>query len=369
MSAHVPSLHAIIPAGGAGTRLWPLSRAARPKFLLDLDGSGRSLLQQTRDRLAPLVGTDRINVVTGLQHREAVAAQLPDVPSRNIVAEPSPRDSMAAIGLMTALIRDREPDAVVGSFAADHLVHDQPAFASAVEQAVQVAQAGFVATIGIEPTSPSTAYGYVEAGAPLTHVAGAPDATAVRRFVEKPPVDVARDYLRSGAFRWNAGMFVSRADVLLDHLDAQLPRMREGLDEIAAAWDTAQRDSTLERVWPTLTKIAIDHAIAEPVAAQGGIAMVRGDFGWTDVGDFDAVGDALGVGPGETGVVGTADDVVVVDGSGLVVTSGRTVSVVGLSDVVVVDAPDAVLVTTRDRAQEVKYAVEHWREAGRTDLL
>lgn len=369
MSAHLPELHAIIPAGGAGTRLWPLSRAARPKFLLDLDGSGRSLLQQTRDRLAPIVGPDRINIVTGLRHRDAVSAQLADLPARNIVAEPSPRDSMAAIGLMTALIRDREPGAVVGSFAADHLVHDQAAFVSAVEQAVRVALAGFVVTIGIEPTSPSTAYGYVEAGLPLTEVPGVPDATTVRRFVEKPPEEVARDYLSSGAFRWNAGMFVSRADVLLDHLAAHLPRMREGIDEIAAAWDTDRRDSTLARVWPTLTKIAIDHAIAEPVAAQGGIAMVRGGFGWTDVGDFDAVAGAVGVGPGETGVIGDADDVVVVDGSGLVVTSGRPVSVVGLTDVVVVDTPDAVLVTTRDRAQEVKSAVEHWRDAGRVDLL
>ena len=369
MPEPVPSLQAIVPAGGAGTRLWPVSRASRPKFLLDLTGRGRSLLQQTYDRLVPLVGPSGVNVVTGISHRDAVAAQLPDLGPDNLVAEPSPRDSMPAIGLMTALIARRDRDAVVASFAADHLVEGEEEFAEAVRQATAAAQAGYVATIGIAPTGPSTAYGYVESGAPLAGVPAAPDATVVTRFVEKPDAGTAREYVASGAFRWNAGMFVARADVLLDRLGEQQPRMREGLDTIADAWDGSERLATLERVWPTLTRIAIDHAIAEPVAAAGGVATVPGTFRWTDVGDFAAVTEVLGAGSGEVAVLGDRALVEAVRSSGLVVTGSRTVSVLGIDDVVVVDTPDAVLVTTAAHAQEVKDLVARWRDAGRDDLV
>ncbi|MDD9350577.1 sugar phosphate nucleotidyltransferase, partial [Mumia sp.] len=184
MGSHVPSLHAISPAGGAGTRLWPVSRAGRPKFLLDLTGSGRSLLQQTYDRLLPLVGADGVNVITGVRHRDAVVAQLPELTADHVVAEPSPRDSMPAIGLMAALILQRDPEALVASFAADHLIRDVDAFHEAVRQAAAVAREGFVTTIGLRPPSRSTAYCYVESGDSL-EVQDGPDAVSVLRFVEK----------------------------------------------------------------------------------------------------------------------------------------------------------------------------------------
>ncbi|WP_250445584.1 mannose-1-phosphate guanylyltransferase [Actinotalea sp. C106] len=363
-------LRAVVPAGGAGTRLWPLSRAGAPKFLHDLTGSGRTLLQATVDRLEPLTGPGGVVVVTGQRHREAVLAQLPGLGASAVLAEPSPRDSMAAIGLAAAVLLEREGDVVLGSFAADQVVDQGPGFAAAVHEAVAAARAGYVVTVGIRATGPSTAFGYVRAGEPLG-VDGAPSARHVRGFTEKPDAETAAAYLASGEYRWNAGMFVTRAQVLLDHLAEQRPALHDGLRRIAAGWDTDQREHLMAEVWPTLEKVAIDHAIAEPVAAAGGVAVVPGDFAWDDVGDFASLSTLLperGTGPR---VLGDAADVVSLDAAGGVVVagSGRVVTLLGLDDVVVVDTPDALLVTTRARAQELRSVVDAVRERGREDLL
>jgi mannose-1-phosphate guanylyltransferase len=202
--------HASGPAGGAGTRLWPLSRARHPKFLLDLTGAGRSLLQQTWDRLSPLA--DSVVVVTGASHAKSVADQLLDLPLRDLLAEPSPRDSAAAIGLAAAVIHRRDPDAVIGSFAADHVIRRPEAFQAAVAEAVTTARAGYVVTIGIEPDHPSTAFGYIQLGESLG-LAGAPSARVVARFVEKPDARTAARYVAGGRHRWNAGMSRPAASV------------------------------------------------------------------------------------------------------------------------------------------------------------
>lgn len=357
-AATIDSFHAIVPAGGAGTRLWPLSRAGNPKFLLDLTGSGRSLLQQTWDRLLPLTGPDQIHVVTGAAHAAAVAAQLPEL--RHLIVEPSPRDSMPAIALAAALIEAADPGAVVGSFAADHVINDAAGFRADVALAAATARHGKICTIGIAPDTPSTAFGYIEAGAPLG-LADAPGAVAVTRFVEKPDAATASRYLDSKAFYWNAGMFLMRAQVLLDHLARLQPDLHAGVRAIAGNWDGPQRQSVLERTWPTLTRIAIDHAIAEPVAADGGVAMVPAQFDWSDLGDFAALG-TLAPPPG--------DNTLFLDASGLVRAPHRkTVTVIGIGGVVVIDSADALLVTTAEHAQRVKEATAAWRSRGREDLL
>ncbi|MEO6414017.1 MAG: mannose-1-phosphate guanylyltransferase [Pedococcus sp.] len=352
---------AVIPAGGAGTRLWPLSRAGSPKFLHDLTGTGRSLLQSTWDRLMPLTGP-RVLVVTGVAHKRAVGEQLPDLPSDQLLAEPAPRDSMAAIGWAAAVLEARDPDAVLGSFSADHVITDEDAFRSCVVEAVGAAEQGYVVTIGIEPTYPATGFGYVEMGSAL----GDGSARAVTQFVEKPDRARAEEYLATGRFRWNAGMFVVQATVLLDLLAQWHPELAAGLRSLAADPDR------LDEVWPGLEKIAIDHAVAEPAAAQGRVAVVPGGFGWDDVGDFSSLGALLTDADGMPGVrvLGDPAAVRVVDSTGIVVPgTGRVVALVGLDDVVVVDTPDALLVMSRERAQDVKAVVDALRAEGRTDLL
>lgn len=393
-----PRLHAIVPAGGAGTRLWPLSRRSRPKFLLDLTGAGRTLIQATVDRLEPVAHT--VTVVTGTAHLPAVAAQLPHLPAGNLVAEPSPRDSMAAIGLAAALIAHRHgQEAVIGSFAADQVVADVAAFHSAVRQAIALAHAGFVVTIGIQATGASTAFGYIHAGEALT-VPGAPEGRRVVGFTEKPDAATAAAYLATGDYRWNAGMFVARAGVLLGHLADQKPELAAGVRAIAAAWDTPQREEVLDEIWPGLEKIAIDHALAEPVAAAGGVATVPADMGWDDVGGFDALsallppaqegaaagaavldltsawpqpagGDDVAGQRGRETSPAVGADVEAIDSPGALaaVVSRRKVTLLGVPGVVVVDTPDALLVTTPDHAQQVKGVVDRLREEGRTDLL
>jgi mannose-1-phosphate guanylyltransferase len=364
----LPRFHVVVPAGGAGTRLWPLSRTGRPKFLLDLTGAGVSLLQQTWDRLVPFTGVDRILVVTGIAHAEAVSGQLPDLAADNLLAEPSPRDSSAAIGLAAAVVAHRDPEAVIGSFAADHVIREADAFARAVTQAVAAADAGHVVTIGITPTYPSTAFGYIRAGAALS-LPQAPDALIVDQFVEKPDAATARAYLDEGGYRWNAGMFVARANVLLAQLRQHRPALHDGLMRIAEAWDGPHRQEVLDRVWPTLEKVAIDYAVAEPAAAAGAVAVVPADLGWDDVGDFASLSGLL---PGRDGVqvLGDAQRVVAVDGGGVIIPgTDRTVAVLGLEDVVVVDTPDALLVTTRSRAQDVKSLVDRLGKDGHHELL
>ncbi len=366
----LPDFHAIIPAGGVGSRLWPLSRAEAPKFLHDLTGSGDSLLHETWRRLLPLAGRDSIMVVTGRAHHAAVQQQLPDLADVNIVLESEPKDSSAAIGLAAAILNRRRPGVIVGSFAADHVISDAERFRHAVQEAVAVAREGYITTIGIAPTEPAVGFGYIRCGASLA-VEGANHAHLVESFVEKPDLATATAYVASGDYLWNGGMFIARADQLLAQLAETEPLLHEGLLEIAAAWDTSKRDIVVDAVWPLLPKIAIDYSVAEPAAAAGRLAVVRGDFPWDDVGDFSSLAKLLSGGrQGDLAILGEGARVLADSSSGVVVTqSKRLVSLIGVTDIVVVDTPDALLVTTREHAQRVKSVVDAIKHAGRDDLL
>lgn len=367
----LPDFYAVIPAGGIGSRLWPLSRAEAPKFLHDLTGSGSSLLKDTWDRLAPLAGEQRVMVVTGRAHRAAVEEQLPALADLNVVLESEPRDSSAAIGLAAAILEKREPGVIIGSFAADHVIKGQRFFNMAVAEAVEAARAGYIATIGIRPTEPAIGFGYIHATEDLD-LTGAPSAMTVDSFVEKPNAATAQKYLDSGDYLWNAGMFITKASVLLEELGKTQPELLAGLQELADVWDDhAQRGPMVDKIWPRLTKIAIDYSVAEPAAAAGRLVVIPGEFEWDDVGDFASIAKLHSSGyKKDLAILGEGARVLSDASSGIVISdAGRTIALVGVKDIVVVDTPDALLVTTTANAQKVKSVVDALRVAGRDDVL
>ncbi|KFI73152.1 mannose-1-phosphate guanylyltransferase [Bifidobacterium mongoliense] len=369
-------VHVIIPAGGTGTRLWPLSRGAKPKFLYDLVGQGSTLIQSTFDRLAALLGPDHVVVSTGRDHVSAIRHQIPQLAEGNIFAEPVPRDSTAAIALATAVLARRYGERiVVGSFAADQVIRGRDAFVEAVRQAVLTARAGYVTTIGIAASRPSTAFGYIHQGASLAdRVPGAPARARLSGSSRSRMPTRPRPTWRRGEYRWNAGMFVMRADVLLDHLRAHKPELFAAISRIADAMMRSDREGreAMDRCWPRVEKIAFDYAVAEPLSLSGGVAMIPGDFGWDDIGDFNSVAAML---PSRDGrnikVLGDSDRIVSLDSAGDVVVprADRTIALLGVNDMVVVDTPDALLIAPRARSQEVKAMVARLSEEGRDDLL
>ncbi len=362
--------YSVIPAGGIGSRLWPLSRADAPKFLHDLTGSGKTLLRDTWDRLEPLSGADRTMVVTGRAHRAAVEEQLPDLLDRNVVLESEPKDSSAAIGLAAAILLNREPDVIVGSFAADHVIKDIRGFRRAVAEGIAAARAGYIATIGITPTDAAIGFGYIQCGDALS-IQGAPNAVTVESFVEKPDLATAERYLADGDHLWNGGMFIARADVLLAQLGESQPELLAGLTELARAWDTPQRGAVVDKVWPGLMKVAIDYTVAEPAAAAGKLVVIPGAFDWDDVGDFASIAKLHSGGrKSDLAILGENARVLADASTGVVISqTGRLISLIGVTDIVVVDTADALLVTTTANAQRVKSVVDALKLSGRNDVL
>jgi mannose-1-phosphate guanylyltransferase len=354
-------LYSTILAGGSGTRLWPLSRAGEPKFLHPLTGTDRTLLQATVDRLAGLSDDNRIYVVTGTAHAAAIARQLPRVPAANILVEPAPRDSCAAISLAAAVIARRDPDATMAAFSADHLISDVSRFTEVILAAAVAAQQGYLATIGIRPVRPDVRFGYLKTGAAVTG-----QARLVAEFREKPSLEVATGYLESGQYLWNAGIFVFGVTAFLAELERQKPELRAGIAEIAAAWDTPGRDGALGRIWPGLEKISIDYGVMEGAAAAGQVATVPADMPWSDVGDFHSLGESLPTDESGNLVIGDASRVLARDVKDAVIvsTTDRIVAAIGLENMIIVDTPDAMLVCPRDRAQEVKQIVDELRGRG-----
>lgn len=352
---------AVIPAGGSGTRLWPLSRSARPKFLLPLLGT-RSLLQQTAHRLGPLAPPERTFVICGPAHAAPVARQLPGVPEGNLLVEPSPKGSGPAIALAAALIARQDPDATMGSFAADHEVAHEDAFIAAVRTAIAAAQDGWLVTIGIAPTRPETGYGYIERTDDAVRASADGIAFRAAGFVEKPDLPTAESYVASGRYLWNASMFVWKAQALLDELARLQPDLAAGVARIADAWGTPEQDSVTAEVWAGLEESTIDQGVMEHARR---LAVVPADLGWSDVGDWHGLGELIQRDPFGNAVRG---DLIQSDTRNSVVWSetGRLVALVGLENIAVVDTDDALLVINRDCAQDVRRIVDQLRQMRRT---
>ncbi len=365
-------LYSTILAGGSGTRLWPLSRADAPKFLHPLTGTKRSLLQATVDRIGPLSPVGDMYVVTGTAHAAAIARQLPQVPAANILVEPSPKDSCAAVSLASAVLAQRDPDAIMAAFSADHLIGDEDRFREIVRQAAAAARAGYLTTVGIRPANPDVRFGYMRIGSAQLPDTGLPtDARVVAEFKEKPSAALAASYLESGQCLWNAGIFVFAVRDFLSELSRQRPQLSAGITRIAEAWHGEHRDAVLAEIWPGLEKISVDYGVLEGAAAAGKVATVPADVPWSDVGDFDSLGQSLPTDHAGNLVIGGQAEVIARDvkDSVIVSTTDRVIAVVGLDDIVVVDTGDAMLVCARSRAQEVKQIVEELRARGRADRL
>lgn len=343
--------HAVIMAGGAGVRLWPLSRKSRPKQILKLF-SGTSLLRQSYERVAALLAPEQIHVITNQRHLPIVAEEIPELPPTNLIGEPVGRDTAAAVGLASAVIAKNDPDATIGIFTADHIISPIDAFCAAVGKAFETAEKNSEAlvTMGIRPIRPDTNYGYVWRGDRLEE-----GVFKVKKFTEKPTMAKAVKYLASGEYYWNSGMFAWRADTILNQLKKHLTPSYEAVIEIANAWGTESRQQCLERLYPNLMKISIDFAVMER-AEQ--VLVVEMNCQWVDVGSWPALESVIQ--PDSDGNLTTASKVLHLGSKDNIVVSedNHLIATIGVSDLVIVHSPDATLICKKRDAAGIKELVD-----------
>jgi mannose-1-phosphate guanylyltransferase len=353
--------YGLILAGGRGTRFWPRSRKSSAKQVLNVVGE-RSLIQATVDRLAALIPPERIWVLTNDHLRDIIIKQLPDVPKRQILAEPTQRNTAPAIGLAAKILHDEDPDAVMGVFPSDHVIGRQPAYRAVVRAALKGAGQGRLMVVGIQPRWPETGYGYVEF--PRNSQPGAGEALPVRRFHEKPVLAKAKRYVKAGHFYWNSGMFFWPTGLLLEELRRHLPRTATVLASLPK-FGSRRFGDALAAAFPLCDNISIDFAVMEKAVNVFGIAA--GDFGWNDVGSWNAVYELLARDTHGNSI--ELESVVLDSHNNFVDARGKMVALVGVRDLIVVDTPDALLVASRDCAQQVGDVVKALEKRNRHDLL
>ena len=353
--------YGLILAGGRGTRFWPRSRKRSAKQVLNVVGE-RSLIQATIERLVPVIPPERLWILTNHHLREEIIRQLPEIPPRQVLAEPAQRNTAPAIGLAAHILQAADPEAVMGVFPADQVIAKPAVFRSVLRAGLKGAAAGHLMVIGIQPRWAETGYGYIEF--PSGTAPGGTEPLAVKRFHEKPVLAKARRYLAAGNYYWNSGMFFWRARVLLDQLRLHLPQTATIL---ASLPPVASRRfvSELAQAFPKCANISIDYAVLEKASIVRGIAA--GDFGWNDVGSWNAVYELLG--RDSSGNVLPRDSFVLDAHNNFVDARGKAIALLGVDDLIVVDTPDALLVARRDRAQEVGDIVKALEKANRHDLL
>ncbi|MBZ5584908.1 MAG: NTP transferase domain-containing protein [Acidobacteriia bacterium] len=353
--------YGLILAGGRGTRFWPRSRRRSAKQVLNVVGE-RSLIQGTVDRLATLIPPERIWVLTNHHLRETIGEQLPEVPKRQILAEPAQRNTAPAIGLAAHILHSLDPEAVMGVFPSDQVVAAPRAYRAALRAALKGAGAGRLMVLGIQPRWPETGYGYIEF--PRGAAPGGKEPIPVRRFHEKPELRKARRYVAAGNYYWNSGMFFWRADVLLEQLRRHLPKTATILAALPG-FRSREFDQRMQQTFPLCENISIDYAVLEKADNVSGIPAA--DFGWNDVGSWNAVYE-LGS-RDDCGNVIARESVCLDAHRNFVDARGKMVALLGVQDLIVVDTPDALLVASRERAQQVGDVVKALEQRKREDLL
>jgi mannose-1-phosphate guanylyltransferase len=355
--------YALIIAGGSGTRLWPMSRAAQPKQLLPLI-EGRSLLQVAFDRLEGLVPLERRYVCAGQAHFPAIRAAMPGLAPDQFLGEPEGRDTVNAVGLAAAVIAQRDPDAVIAVFTADHVIEPLDRFRSIIAEGFSLAeqQPQTLVTFGINPTSPATCYGYLQLGDPLTGT-----AQVVKQFREKPDLATAQQYFALGpqAYLWNSGMFVWRAATLLDCIRRYEPASHDILAALGRSWWTAQRDAALREQFPRLRKVSVDFAVMEPASRDPAVtvAAIPMPLRWLDVGSWPAFGEICV--PDSAGNAVGAARTLLSETHGTIVASSdprHLVATIGCEDLIIIHTPDATLVARKDQAEAIKELHRQLRE-------
>jgi mannose-1-phosphate guanylyltransferase len=359
--ANLQDIHIAILAGGSGTRLWPLSRRATPKQLLNLVG-GRSLLRRTVDRVLPLVSPERIYILTGPEHAAAIHAQLPELLAENLFIEPSPRGTAPCLGLAAARLRERHPaQSVMISLHADHMILDEERFRAALLATVTAARKGYLVTVGIVPSCPETGFGYIERGRQVFSDQGLP-VYRVARFTEKPPLREAQEFVASGRFYWNAGYFAWTLDNILEEFQRLRPELYARLDAMVAAYGSP----SYERIWEQIAPLSIDVGIMER-ARQ--VAVAPCDMGWSDIGSWSALQDILPRDEAGNVALGKGTHVALDTRNSLVYSGKRLVATIGLEEMIVIETDDALLVLPRSRAQDVSALVQELRARGLDELL
>jgi mannose-1-phosphate guanylyltransferase len=341
--------YAIIMAGGVGTRFWPMSRIARPKQFLDMLGLGKSLLQMTYERFAKFVDADKIFIVTNEQYRELILQQLPEINDFQILGEPMAKNTAPCIAYACYKIHSKDPNAVCVVAPSDHLILNESEFIKKVEQGIEFASSGnAVLTLGIKPSRPDTGYGYIQ------YIENETAIKPVKTFTEKPNSELAEEFVKSGDFLWNAGIFIWRSSTIIDSFEQHLPEMAALFAEGKGAYYTKEESTFIERIYPVCSNISIDYGIIEKAE---NVHVIPSDFGWSDLGTWKSLHDVANKDQSNSVFIGKniqSDDAQ----NNLVVSHGEKLIVVqGVSNMFILDTEDALLVCHMDDEQEVKAIV------------
>lgn len=352
---------ALIMAGGRGERFWPKSRKTLPKQFLSLTGDGKTMIQLTVERILPLVEMDDIYIVTNKDYRQLVREQLPEIPERNILCEPVGRNTAPCIGLGAMHINQKYDDAVMMVLPSDHLIKQKKLFVDILGQACEIAEEdGNIVTVGITPSYPETGYGYIKF---LTEKKKG-SAFKVEKFVEKPNMEKAKEYLASGDYLWNSGMFMWKVSTILNKMQTLLPQIYQKLTQIGEAIGTPEEDKVLQEIFPTVESISVDYGILEKTDS---IYTLPGDFGWDDVGSWLAVSRVRGTDENNNVLTG---NVLAVDTTDCVVEAQeKLIATVGLKNLIVVDTKDAMLICEKEKANDIKKVLETLRNDDRQEYL